>query len=65
MSATIDVDEQTYRSLKFAARMSNTTAGEVVLFGTSDGLSSAGAQLVTNTDGALPRATLPVTAWPT
>lgn len=30
MTATIEVDEQTYRSLEFAARISNTTAGEVV-----------------------------------
>ncbi|MEU1306839.1 hypothetical protein [Streptomyces shenzhenensis] len=30
MSPTIDVDEQTYRSIEFAARMSNATAGEVV-----------------------------------
>ncbi|MEU6604951.1 hypothetical protein ABZ922_07770 [Streptomyces shenzhenensis] len=30
MSPTIDVDEQTYRSIEFAARMGNTTAGEVV-----------------------------------
>lgn len=30
MSTTIEVDEQTYRSLEFAARISNTTAGEVV-----------------------------------
>ncbi|MFI8350508.1 hypothetical protein [Streptomyces sp. NPDC085596] len=30
MSPTIDVDEQTYRSIEFAARMGSTTAGEVV-----------------------------------
>ena len=30
MTATIEVDEQTYRQLEFAARVSNTTAGEVV-----------------------------------
>lgn len=30
MSTTIEVDEQTYRSLEFAARMSGSTAGEVV-----------------------------------
>ncbi|MGW3150486.1 hypothetical protein ACWDG1_38700 [Streptomyces sp. NPDC001177] len=30
MSPTIEVDEQTYRSIEFAARMGNTTAGEVV-----------------------------------
>ncbi|MFE9991221.1 hypothetical protein ACFYRK_30745 [Streptomyces sp. NPDC005381] len=30
MSPTIEVDEQTYRSIEFAARMGSTTAGEVV-----------------------------------
>lgn len=30
MTATIEVDEQTHRSLEFAARISNTSAGEVV-----------------------------------
>lgn len=30
MTATIDVDDQTYRSLEFAARVGNTTAGEIV-----------------------------------
>ncbi|WUJ74697.1 hypothetical protein OG809_15820 [Kribbella soli] len=30
MNATIEVDEQTYRSLEFAGRMSNSTAGAVV-----------------------------------
>lgn len=30
MTETVEVDEQTYRSLKFAARMSGCTAGEVV-----------------------------------
>ncbi|MEU7056755.1 hypothetical protein [Streptomyces sp. NPDC046197] len=30
MSPTIEVDVQTYRSIEFAARMGNTTAGEVV-----------------------------------
>ncbi|PRY02037.1 hypothetical protein [Allonocardiopsis opalescens] len=30
MPTTIEVDEQTYRSLEFAARMSGCTAGEVV-----------------------------------
>ncbi|MEU2712187.1 hypothetical protein [Streptomyces sp. NPDC007205] len=30
MSPTIEVDEQTYRSIEFAARMGGTTAGEVV-----------------------------------
>ena len=30
MPATIEVDDRTYRSLEFAARMSNSTAGEVV-----------------------------------
>ncbi|MEU3409907.1 MULTISPECIES: hypothetical protein [unclassified Streptomyces] len=30
MSPTIEVDELTYRSIEFAARMGNTTAGEVV-----------------------------------
>nr|WP_078903259.1 hypothetical protein [Streptomyces toyocaensis] len=30
MSPTIEVDEQTYRSIEFAASMGGTTAGEVV-----------------------------------
>lgn len=30
MTETIEVDEQTYRSLEFAARMSGCTAGDVV-----------------------------------
>jgi hypothetical protein len=30
MSATIEVDDHTYRSLEFAARMSNSTAAQVV-----------------------------------
>ncbi|MGW2511307.1 hypothetical protein ACWC0A_18110 [Streptomyces scopuliridis] len=30
MGPTIDVDDQTFRSIEFAARMGNTTAGEVV-----------------------------------
>jgi len=30
MPATIEVDDHTYRSLELAARMSNSTAGEVV-----------------------------------
>ncbi|MFD6288865.1 hypothetical protein [Streptomyces sp. NPDC060205] len=30
MSPAIEVDAQTYRSIEFAARMGNTTAGEVV-----------------------------------
>lgn len=30
MAATIEVDDHTYRSLEFAARMANSTAGEVV-----------------------------------
>ncbi|MCF3962874.1 hypothetical protein [Streptomyces fuscigenes] len=30
VSPTIEVDEQTYRSIEFAARMSNATASEVV-----------------------------------
>lgn len=30
MTATIELDDHTYRSLEFAARMANTTAGEVV-----------------------------------
>ncbi|TDW98263.1 hypothetical protein [Kribbella sp. VKM Ac-2566] len=30
MNATIEVDEQTYRSLEFAGRMSDSTAGTVV-----------------------------------
>ncbi|MGH3926253.1 MAG: hypothetical protein ACRDTT_25880 [Pseudonocardiaceae bacterium] len=30
MTATIEVDDHTYRSLEFAARMSHTTAGQVV-----------------------------------
>lgn len=30
MAQAIEVDEQTYRAVEFAARMSNTTAGEVV-----------------------------------
>ncbi|MFB7085520.1 hypothetical protein [Streptomyces sp. NPDC056296] len=30
MSPTIEVDEQTHRSIEFAARMGGTTAGEVV-----------------------------------
>jgi hypothetical protein len=30
MAATIDLDDHTYRSLEFAARMANTTAGQVV-----------------------------------
>ncbi|WP_055483191.1 hypothetical protein [Sphaerimonospora mesophila] len=30
MPETVEVDEQTYRSLEFAARMSGCTAGEVV-----------------------------------
>ena len=34
MSATIEVDDQTSRSLEFAARMSGSTVGEVVANGT-------------------------------
>lgn len=30
MAETIEVDDHTYRSLEFAARVANTTAGEVV-----------------------------------
>lgn len=30
MTATIELDDRTYRTLEFAARMSNTTAGQVV-----------------------------------
>jgi hypothetical protein len=30
VSPTIEIDEQTYRSIEFAARMGDTTAGEVV-----------------------------------
>lgn len=48
MSPAIEVDEQTYRSIEFAARMGSSTAGEVI----ARLVRSASAPVVTSEEGA-------------